>query len=432
MKTLISKAKILFYAILLIYSKLIVADINIGLFVDQQTHVISETPPSIFITAQNDGTVSVQDVYMVLESPNGTLYSYPNWSTSLQPWLSAFPIPADFILNSFFVVTLDLVPGGLTPGIWHVYFALTTPGTTDINQFQAIDLNVIENLSLAGVVNGSRFGSVAMVRSQSVTGVNVSASASFFESNVSFIDATQALQGTNPTALDQCEFSVYSPNPTNIDNISITSLDAGQVSVSDGATNITLDKNVFESSISYTASPATSFFDNAASFTFNGSGGSGVGAFSVTLPSTSALELLSPEPSTNVEIDPAQDLNLVWTNNNFGVGEVLASLSGTDLDLNNPTNSTVYSISCRFIDDGDGTIPANLLAQLQQALPANDSTPLPGFLPDGVTIPGFGGLTQLTLTVDRTRYKFFNTADPTIDVGFATVSSGVGIQAGFQ
>lgn len=221
--------------ILLFLSQNVSAKVTIGLFLDKQTHIQGDSLPVLSITAQNSSSAIVQDVHIGVISPTGVIYEYPTWNTALQPWLPSFTIPANFQLGNTVITSLNGVPGGLTPGIWQAYFALTTPGTIDINELQLIGLNVVDNAGNGTAGNGSRFGIVSINRVENVTDTSISASAIFYEANTSFPNLEAALQGQNPV-IDECIFNELSSDPinNNTNDFSITSLDAGQLSVTAG------------------------------------------------------------------------------------------------------------------------------------------------------------------------------------------------------
>ena len=85
-------------------------------------------------------------------------------------------------------------------------------------------------------------------------------------------------------------------------------------------------------------------------------------------------------------------LSLAW-NGNGGVGEVHASVSGTDF-------SKVYIINCRFSDAG---IAASLLSQLKEKL-GSGTISIPGVeLPPGFELPGLAATASLSVSRKTTR-----------------------------
>lgn len=400
-------------------------DINIGLFVSKQTHVAGETSPVLSVTAENNGPPVVQDIHIGVISPTGTIHEFPDWNTSLQPWLTDFAVPADLILPHTVITNLDTVPGGLSPGIWRAFFALTDPGTLNVNELQLVDFNIASSSSA-----GSTLGIVGINRLQSVSGTDVAAGGVFYQANTLFSDLAAQVQGQTP-GIDQCVFNELFTEITSFTGFNIVTLDAGQLSVDNGTGGIVLDKKTEASFTVYEADPdpSLSYFDNASGFTFTGTGGPGAGPFSVMVPSVNPFNLLSPFPGTSFSINPGQNLVLSWENNNHGAGEVYATLSG--VDITNITAPKVFSINCRFIDDGEGAIPANLLGQLKQAVPSGPVFPvdIPGDLP--IDIPDLGS--NLNLNIDRNNYRLFNTSGaPALTTGIAAVNSGAALRGKFQ
>lgn len=414
---------------LLFFSGLCNAEITIGLFLDKQTQIIGENTPVVSITAINTDGPVIKDVHIGVISPENIIYEYANWNTNLQPWLPAFTVPGNFQLGNTPLFNLDGVPGGLTQGIWRAYFALTEPGTINITHLQLIDLNVIDLANSPNAAFGSRYGSVSMIRVETLGQIAVSGAGTFYQADTEFPNLVSTLEGNAPI-IDQCVFNQTQSDPSNSANFTLTSLDAGNLSVTGNGT-LGMDKNINPPYITYSVTSNSSFFDNTSSFTFSASGSGQVGAFNVTVPSTNVITVTNPS-SSGFEINANQDFVLTWMNNNFGAGEVLAILTGVFTDIQNPSNSTVNSIVCRFVDDGDGVIPGPLLAQLQQSLPEGPGFELPVDLPVDLPfeIPNLNN--NLTLTVNRTNYKFFTTADPRLDIGVATVSSGSSKQGSFK
>ncbi len=401
-------------------------DVSIGLFTDMQTYTPGGATPILSVTAQNSGPMVFQDVHLGVISPDGVIYEYPDWNQSLQPWLPNFGIPAGLDLPNTVITNLDSFPGGLSAGIWQAFFALTDPGTLDINDIQLVGFNVV-----SADDSGSSYGIVSIGRVQTNNGLEVSAGGVFYQANTSFPDLIGQIQGQTP-GIDQCVFNELFNDVSAIGAINIITLDAGQQSLNNGTSTIQLDKKVESSFIVYEADPdpSLSYFDDGTNFTFTGSGGPGAGAYTITVPTTKPFNLISPNPSAPLTINSSQDLVLNWENNNFGAGEVTADLAGAAIDLVNPENSKVFVINCRFVDDGEGVIPANLLTELNQKLPDNPPFPIDIPLDIPIDIPDLGS--NITLNIDRTNYKLFSTGAPVLTNGIAAVNSGAAINASFE
>lgn len=401
-------------------------DVSIGLFTDMQTFTPGGATPVLSVTAQNSGPMVFQDVHLGVISPDGMIYEFPDWNQSLQPWLPNFGIPANLDLPNTVITNLDSFPGGLTSGIWQAFFVLTDPGTLDINDIQLVGFNVV-----SADDSGSSYGIVSIGRTQTNSGLEVTAGGVFYQANTSFPDLIGQIQGQTP-GIDQCVFNELFNDLSAIGAINIITLDAGQQSLNNGISTIQLDKKAESSFIIYEADPdpSLSYFDNGTSFTFTGTGGPGAGAFSVGVPTTKPFNLISPPPGVDLTINSSQNLVLTWENNNFGTGEVTADLAGAAIDFENPQNSKVYSINCRFVDDGEGVIPADLLSQLKQKLPDNPPFPIDIPLDIPIDIPDLGS--KITLNIDRTNYRLFSTAAPTLTNGIAIVNSGAAIFASFE
>ncbi len=420
---------------LLLFSTLSYADITIGVFSSTQTHNIGDELPVISLFASNpDGEID-KDVHIGMISPNNVIYEYPNWNTNLQPWLPSFTIPANFQLGNTNIFTPAGIPGGLTQGIWQIYFALTEPGTLNITHLQIIDLNIVDLTSIPNAGVGSRYGSVSLVRVDAsvLNQVSISGTGTFLQADTGITDLIGSLEeevGEEPV-IDQCVFNQHDNNPSspNPPNLMLTPLDAGNITITANET-INMDKTVAPDSIFYRVNPDNVFFDSSANFTFSSSGSNQLGSFNVTVPSTNVFTLIEPS-GVNFEADPGQDFNLVWANNNFGSGEVIVTLVGIYTNLANPQDSVSNSIFCRFVDDGQAAIPGPLIAQLQQSLPSDSGIQLPDNLPVDLPfeLPNLNN--NLTLTIVRSNSKFFTSGDPQLDIGVATVSSGTSKQGSF-
>ncbi|MDT8405851.1 MAG: hypothetical protein RQ715_01230 [Methylococcales bacterium] len=226
------------------------------------------------------------------------------------------------------------------------------------------------------------------------------------------------LTGATVDDIEQCEFArLDNDQVPAAELLSAQTLDAGFLDITaSSGTKVALTRQQAGEFIGYDASLDAGFFRNA-SFTFEGNGGPGVGPFRVTVPGVPEVQL--NQPANNFTVDRNQGLNLSWQNNAGGAGEVFVSMSATNLDFTNPLNSETAIINCRFVDDGNASVPADLLRQLAEFAQSG------GFgLPDfGIPIPGFGG-GSVTLTLTRNRFAFFNTSQaPQLDTGVATVTS---------
>jgi hypothetical protein len=389
---------------------------NIGVSLSKSSVVQGQGTPDVSLSASST-TGALVDVYLTVTAPNGTTYDFPNWNTNHQPWLSGYTLPANFNYPSSQVTNLNGIPGGLTTGAWTVSATLKQAGTSTVLGTQSAQFQVT-----AASAGGSQlgYGSVALYRMQSSTGTTTSASGGFYRisgNSQTELQNYYAAQNPEPN-LGQCVFS-QGFSPTNYPNIASQSLDAGDhislSSIQSGATN--LPRSATGGLYYYAPAGGTlaaNFYQNAASYTFQGVGGTDVGAFSVTLNAPMPLGLIQPaaDVSGNATQSAASNLNLVW-NGNGGTGEVQAVLVGTNL-----TTYSAYTIYCRFPDSGTGTIPANLLTQLKNGVGAAPN------LPGGFSIP------NTYLNVSRYSYTTFQASG--LDEGYAVISSGSSLSLNLQ
>ncbi len=398
----------------LLFCSLANAQVNLGLFVSEQAVTPDNPPPEISITASNNQGAQVRDVHIGVIGPDNRIYEFPDWNTELRPWLPGFPIANGLQLDALKITALEDFPGGLTPGVWQAFFALTEPGTIEIT-----DLKLVSFSALGDAVGGQqRFGGITLVRSSDPnSGTAVNAGAVFFQSDAQgFIDTT--LSDSQSVSLDQCRFEQQTIN-TDIDVPDITppqTLDAGFLTIiASNGSRVDMVRQEAGGFLGYGAQPGPGFFNNQ-SFTFEGDGGPGVGPFQVTVSGVPAINL--SQPVANFVVDGNQDFIIAWENNVNGSGEVFVSMAATQLDLSNPLAITGATISCRFVDDGNALIPRNLVRQLADFAQG-------GGLPGIPAIPGLPGLGDINFSMARTSFAFFTSQDPKLDTGLASVSSSV-------
>lgn len=114
-----------------------------------------------------------------------------------------------------------------------------------------------------------------------------------------------------------------------------------------------------------TVPAGTLAFDTTYTFYGDGNPDEGLGEFTGEMFVPPAMELTSPplvplamEGLYGIEADPAEDLTLEWSGENPS-GEILISLTGSNL------SGEGGSIECRVSDDGEFTIPADMVEAAQ-------------------------------------------------------------------
>lgn len=116
--------------------------------------------------------------------------------------------------------------------------------------------------------------------------------------------------------------------------------------------------------------------------------GGDVPAFSRDFTQAGGFTLTAPDPAANLTIDRASDLTLAWSSSGTN-DPIFVSIEQYDFD----NDETVFSLLCRFDDDGSGTIPSSLLGDM--STDANLNTDL-GVSKERLTfledVPGIGTL----------------------------------------
>lgn len=408
------------------------AETEIGISLNRDHFTPGEEAPVLYVSGFNDQEPRTVDVHVGYFDQDGTIYEFPDWNTSLHPWVSGLVLPQNF---EYPATPLQPVPADLPPGIYTAFAALTEPGTINIISLDTAQFSKLDDTPGAVFGSGERYGFVSLSHFQTATESSVSAGGSFIqdETEDGVGDFIEDFQGEVPD-LDQCVYSESTFDYTQLPAVQISTLDAGQSLelTSPAGTSAFLQKEATGEFISYSTESEQldpNFYQDG-TYTFFGPGGPDVSPFSVSVSAPGSLTLTQPAVSTSATHNAASDLQLVW-NGNGSVGEVYVSISATDF-----STSSSLSIDCRFIDDGSAAVPANLLTQLKDNMGDGGSltTELPGFevpefdIPD-VDIPELGG--QVNLSVSRQDYSLF-TAEETLDYGIASVSSGVSMPLTLQ
>ncbi len=439
------------------------AGIDVGVFVEKPFVEIGKATPKLSVSAFNDGADATVDVHFGLVAPDGSVYEYPDWNTELRPWLSSFTLPAGLRFPATEITNLDSVPGGLTPGVWYVASVLTKPGTFD---FLAVDLQPFSVADPAvQATTGTRVGALTLsLQDGSLQGVKT-ADAFFWgvDTQGALGDLVNAYGGDQP-AVDSCRFDETSVNLADIGSIEglvPKMLDAGsELTLSGAGSSLTLprDSQVFQgvSLNTYHAGLGEGFYQTGVEYTFTGTGGADVGPFTAKAVAPAPLVLTQPNPASIVSQNAASDMPLRW-NGSHGKGLVAASMASVALG----GTTKVFTISCLFADDGEGTIPAALIGQLKARVDAN-GTDLAGLLGSlgnggggvdlsGVDLSGLGidlssldlsnldlsnldlealglggaNLSPVVLAVLRSVVTPFNTDANDLSAGFFSITSGV-------
>jgi hypothetical protein len=344
------------------------AAVGVGIFLKNADEFIESSRVEYSITAFNNGTAPVTvDVHLGVIR-NGVVYEYPDWNTSLTPWLRSFSIPANYYLPPYSMGDLSSFPGGLEPGVYELAVALARPGTLDLLALEYIPFVVRaadeaqweQNLVLFARGESSAESLLETDAYGVFTRVNLDPS----------LFANAVAQGT-PT-IEQCIYGTsataaygFFPLAEIIDDRNITTLNAGAELRLSSPTlgSVGIPRESFANEITYENSRiAQNFYQPGRQYDLQVNGGLDVPAFTISTSSPPKLVLTLPADASRTHvIDSAKNLSLGWQGNN-GVGEVAIVMAYEDDDL-------PEAIACRFADDGTGVIPANLLAQLRANAP---------------------------------------------------------------
>ncbi|MGR9052497.1 MAG: hypothetical protein ACU84J_07605 [Gammaproteobacteria bacterium] len=343
------------------------ADVGIGVFTHYQSYLEEQTV-DLWISGFNNGAApETVDVHVGVFAPDGLIYEYPNWNTDLQPWLPSFTIPANFHLPATFLDTISNFPGGLTPGVYRLAVALTLPGTLELLSFTTVPISIDSANGLP------TFGSTVLgygVSAQSTFPPLVNSVGVFLEVNADSAELKAKFDQTE-ASIDQC---LYTDIPGELEKLvgaeNISFLDAGpSLNVSASAVgSITLLRTVSDDDvITYNINPTPdiSFYQPGEKYKVSGTGGPDIAAFSISAAAPEAVVLSEPDLAAIQAVTSASDMQFRWQGHD-GVGEINISLAASFA-----SDTISPRIVCRFADDGEGTIPAGLLAQLKAAISAH-------------------------------------------------------------
>ncbi len=376
----------LFAAWLLLASSAPFADVGIGVFSKNTIYEDGEIP-QLWLSGFNNGAAPrLVDIHFGLIAPDGAVYEYPDWNRRFTPWLRSLSLPANFEFPATPIVDVDQLPGANKEGTWYVAAALTEPGTLKFLSVAVQPFSVIEQVD-----NDTRYGFVNLLKlSGDETGT--AATGLFWKPAVTpnLLESLPSL-GSPVTEFEQCSYqnvAFVGGEPGDFLNIGRQLNLRGSNGLT---TTVSIDRDITNNF--YFSVLSRSFVTDGTNYTFSSNGGDDLSAFSVT---TTAPETLILSDPTGGDHSVSSDLDLKWNGNN-GQGEVVAQLTGEG-------SSGSLAIACRFSDDGEATVPAELLAQLRSDLAStNDGVPL---------------------VVFRANTTPFNTAEAELATGAFSIASG--------
>lgn len=164
---------------------------------------------------------------IAVQSKDGIFYEYPNWNTSFIPWLSAVSLPVNFALPATLTGNFDSFPGGLKPGVYKIFVALTKPGTLDILTLNSSSFAVDESN------NHWLDAAVTLTSLETVNGptpFDIVSAAGIFERAVVNKSDILAWQKSFSPGIDQCKLKQGTRTlDVFVGEQNVTYLDAGQL-----------------------------------------------------------------------------------------------------------------------------------------------------------------------------------------------------------
>lgn len=138
--------------------------------------------------------------------------------------------------------------------------------------------------------------------------------------------------------------------------------DAGEtVDLSTDGGTLTLDTFLFPGLYASFAGGDAAMWSMGGTVTITAPGGSAVDAFERTFPLSGALTLTTPDPTGDALLDRNADFTIAWTSS--GTTDPIF----VNIEQENEDFDTVFSLTCRFDDDGSAVVPASFLGDLSTA-----------------------------------------------------------------
>lgn len=382
---------------------------RIGVFTDKPFYNSGEIP-KIFVSAVNrDIESQTVDVHVGLIDPNDRIFEYPDWNSSLSPWLPLLELAASFEFPATFITDTANFPGGITPGLWLAGVALTKPGTFEFISVETVPFSILPVVDQVD----RKFAQIALILDNDMRRLEngkvimkVTLNAGFLSVSGNFTNAIAFIVGPQ-AEIEQCSLGVFKFDvPTlNLEpEINATFLDAGSelfVTANSGAQQklVNIAPRGF-SNYATQPEPPIEFYQVGETYTINSLGGADIGSFNASAKAPQLIIVSQPNIASPFIINPEQNLNLQW-NGNDGIGEVIVTLLAPNL-LGTDNNS--YMIKCRFADDGVATVPTALLKQLKD-----------------LTNPGIIFLPEFS--IKRAITSQYRTSDKALDYGFFEIQT---------
>ncbi len=358
-------------------------DVGIDVFLDYPGYSQGERIDFYVSGFNREATPETVDIHMGVIAPDGTIYEYPDWNTTLTPWLPSHTLPPNLRFPATRIGNLDAFPATLEPGkVYRFAVALTRPGTLEILSSSSKPFKIVLD------EGDTRQAYAIVIAHGSTPSENIppvtASTGGFLRYSTDLHALGEKFRQMSPK-IDQC---LLHRLPSTLEELigkeNITYLDAGPTLVlrSTPTGEIHLDRQIDgKGSISYAPIPFNlpeEIYQSGKTYTISVPGSEEFSAFNLNVAAPGEIVVTQPEPTTFGTIDSRDDFILRWLGND-GVGEIGVTLTGHSTEP--------VQIVCRFADDGEGTIPSDLLTQLRNIVAAHpksiDTPKIPGFdLPD--------------------------------------------------
>ncbi|MBN1591651.1 MAG: hypothetical protein JW941_00215 [Candidatus Coatesbacteria bacterium] len=332
----------------------------INLMLDGTTYVLGEDSIDVSVMAINVGPDINVDVHFAVLPPGGGILEVPNWNTNFVPLFSNLTLPSYFNYNGGLATySVGDYPFNLV-GNYTFAAAFSEPGTVNfIGDISFVPFTVVD----AGNPEGSSASlGVSYVRAYDTYSeeweTSVSAAGTFLE----YYESKGAIALGDET--EGCEVSIFDADD-NGETGSARYLDAGDKIDMHGSPMGTVELTKFEfmDMIMYSTDELEpSYYSGGTNFTFQGYGGPDVGAFSGSVEAPAIVELYAPTLAPVPTISRSSSLNVEW--NGTGSGFVYVSVTSFEIDPSTYMPKRYSCVNCVFEDDGDGTIPSDMMGQL--------------------------------------------------------------------
>jgi len=334
--------------------------IGIGVYSDSERYVIGKDTLALLVSGYNYGPDRRVDVHIaVIKEKNGLIYEFPDWNTGFLPFLSDLLLPSGFDFPKTQIASYPVGDFPFDePGRYWFAAAFCEPGSLSfVCDVSFAPFQIVEPSGEGWAVGGV---DLAWTRDYYSGGgqVSVIAQGAFAR----YAEKPTYCAYWSEIPLDGCKVVSYSPTEIG----PVESLDAGEYIDMFGspAGDVRLDKTSDEPGmIAYEPSyPLTeAYYSPGTQYTFVGYGGPDVGEFSASVSAPPTITLYQPSFDRTPVIDRSSDYTVKWEG--LASGEIHVTIASTEMDIST-MSITIYRCYCRFSDDGEGTIPSDILSQM--------------------------------------------------------------------